>query len=127
LRRPLTLIALGLFLLGLEVATGAVFLALARLGTGMRAVLAGDEFLVSTPRYLVGLALVLAGVGLYGGVYWADLMKLRVVVGGEVCPKCGTNTRRVRRRSWHRALAKVFDVQVTRRHCERCGWSGLAT
>ena len=127
LRRPLTLIALGLFLLGLEVATGVVFLALARLGAGMRAVLVGDEFLVPKPRYVAGLALMLAGAGLYGGVRWADAIQRRVAVGGEACPKCGTATRRVRRRAWHRLLTRVFDVRVTRRHCERCGWSGLAT
>jgi ribosomal protein S27AE len=127
LRRPLTLIALGLFLLGLEVATGVVSLAAARLGTGMRAVLEGDEFLVPAPRYLAGLALALAGVALHGGVHWADVIKRRVAVGGEACPQCGATTRRVRRHSWHRVLAKVFDVRVTRRHCERCGWSGLAT
>jgi ribosomal protein S27AE len=127
LRRPLTLIALGLFLLGLEVATGVVSVAAARLGVGMRAVLNGEEFLVPASRYLTGLALMLAGAALYGGVYWSDLIERQVAVGGDACPKCGTTTRRVRRHSWHRVLARVFDVQVTRRHCERCGWNGLAT
>ena len=127
LRRPLTLIALGLTLLGLEVATGVVSLTLARLGAGLGAVLSGDEFLVSTPRYLTGLALMLVGIALYGGLLWADRLERDVAVAGEICPKCGNDTRRVRRHSWHRALAKLFDVQVTRRYCERCGWSGLAT
>ena len=104
-----------------------VSLTASRFASGMRAVLAGDEFLVPAPRFLAGFALALAGVALYGGVHWADLMKQRVAVDGEGCPKCGATTRRVRRHSWHRVVAKVFDVRVTRRHCERCGWSGLAT
>ena len=127
LRRPLTLLALGLFLLGLEAATGVVSLAVTRLATGLDAVLSGDEFLVSAPRYLIGLALALGGIALYGGVYWAEMIQRSVAVDGEACPNCGTNTRRVRRRPWHRVLSRIFDVRVTRRHCERCGWSGLAT
>jgi ribosomal protein S27AE len=127
LRRPLTLIALGLFLLGLEVAAGVVSLTAARFGTGVWAVLAGEEFLVPAPRFLAGAGLVLTAALLYGGMHWADLIKRRVTVDGDECPRCGTTTRRVRRRGWHRTLAKLFDVRVTRRHCERCGWSGLAT
>jgi len=127
LRRPLTLIALALLLLGLQVATGVVSLTVVRLWTGSRAILNGDEFLVSAPRYLGGLALILGAVSLYGGVRWADRIEKKVAASGEVCPRCGSETRRVRRRPWHRVLARIFDVRVTRRHCERCGWNGLAT
>jgi hypothetical protein len=117
----------GLFLLGLEVAIGVVSLSASRLGEGLRAAVSGDEFLVSAPRYLSGLALMLVAAALYGGVRWAERVKREVIVSGELCPKCGNVTRRVRRRSWQRAVAKVFDVRVTRRYCEGCGWSGLAT
>ena len=125
-RRPITVIALGLLLRGVEVATGAVSLAAVRLGAGAKAVLGGDEFLVSAPRYLSGLALALGGAVLYGGLLGVELVQ-RHIAGGDLCPKCGTHTRRVRRRAWHRVLSRTFGGHVTRRHCERCGWSGLAT
>ena len=127
LRRPLTLLALGLFLFGLEVATGGPSLAVARLWTGGRALAAGDEFLVSVPRYVIGLALTLGGTALYGALLWADLASKHVTADGSVCPNCGTHTRRVRRRGWHRVLSRVIGASVTHRRCERCGWNGLTT
>jgi hypothetical protein len=126
LRRPLTLLATGLLLLGIEVATGVVSLGVVRLGTGARAVLSGDEFLVSAPRYVAGLILTLAGTALFVGLGWAERIRRGVVAAGEQCPTCGAGTRRVRRYAWHRLMARIFDLEVTRRRCERCGWSGLA-
>lgn len=127
MRRPLTLLSLGLLLLGIEVATGVVSLGAVRFGTGARAVVRGDEFFVSTPRYLVGVTLTLAGAALYCGLRWAQVVRRSAAEGAEHCPSCGAETRRVRRSAWHRLVARVFDVRLKRRHCERCGWSGLAT
>jgi hypothetical protein len=124
--RPLTVIALALFLLGLEVATGVVSLAGARLWAGSRAVAGGDEFIVSPARYVSGVAMCAAAVAFYGGLLWVGWMQ-RQLAGGDLCPNCGAQTRRVRRRAWQRALFRTLDAEVTRRHCGRCGWSGLAT
>ena len=124
MRRPLTLAALGLLLFGLELATGAVSLTAVRLGTGLSALLAGEEFLVSGPRYVIGVAL--AATGLYGSLLWAERAQRKIMVGGSTCPECGTQTRRVRRRRRHRILSRIIETSVTRRQCERCGWNGLA-
>ena len=127
LRRPLTLLALGLFLFGLEVATGGPSLVVARLWTGSRALVAGDEFLLSASRYVIGLALTLGGMAVYGALLWADLARKHITAEGSVCPNCGTHARRVRRRGRHRVLSRVIGASVTRRRCEHCGWSGLTT
>ena len=113
-------------LLGIEVATGAVSLAVARLFAGLGAVLAGDEWLVSPPRYLSGVVIVLAGALLLAAVLWAEIQSRRILTEGSTCPNCGTSTKRVRRRKRHRILARILETQVTRRQCERCGWNGLA-
>lgn len=127
MRRPLAVAALALILFGTEVATGVVSLAAARLWMGVGAFLAGDDLLVATPRFVTGLVLIAAGAGLYGALLWAEGARRRLTEGGSVCLDCGTPTRRVRRRPSQRFLARVLEMAVTRRHCERCGWSGLAT
>jgi hypothetical protein len=126
LRRPLTFAALALMLFGVEVATGAVSLGAVRLWTGFGAFLDGDEGVVSTARYVSGLAILLSGAILFFGMLWADRVSGRILTEGSVCPNCGTATKRVRRRKRHRILSRILETNVTRRHCERCGWNGLA-
>lgn len=126
MRRPLTLAAITLVLFGVEVATGAVSLAVVRLWTGLGALLAGDEAVISTPRYVIGLALIVSGVTLAGAIAWAEHAGGRIARVGESCPRCGTSTVRVRRRKRHRILSRILETNVTRRQCERCGWNGLA-
>ena len=128
MRRPLAAIAAGLLLLGVQLATGAVSLAVARLGAGAVALGAGEEFLVSAPRFLGGVVLILGGLATGGALLAAELLEGRYPVAqGDLCPNCGTHTQRVRRRAWHRILARASGARVTRRRCERCGWTGLAT
>ena len=68
MRRPLTVAAITLIVLGIEVATGAFSVAAVRLWVGLVAFLTGNEFVVSGPRYLTGVLLALAG----GVMLWAD-------------------------------------------------------
>ena len=124
--RPLTFVACALLLLGIEVATGAVSLAALRLATGLGALLSGDEYVISAPRYLSGVAILLASAGLLAALAWAESERRAIHPEGESCPQCGTPTKRVRRRKRHRILSRILEANVTRRHCERCGWNGLA-
>ena len=114
-------------MLGAEVATGAVSLAAARLWTGLVALLRGQEAVISAPRYVSGVALLLAGVGLYAAMLWAERQRGTMVADGSRCPNCGSATKRVRRRKRHRLLSRMLETNVQRRRCERCGWSGLAS
>jgi len=57
---------------------------------------------------------------------WAERAQGEIRTEGSVCPNCGTQTKRVRRRKRHRILSRILETGVTRRSCERCGWSGLA-
>jgi hypothetical protein len=125
LRRPLRLLATGLILLGTEVATGAVSLAFVRLWLGFQAVVSGSEFVIATPRYLIGVAILLGAVGVIAGMVWVEGARRQIVPDGSACPNCGTLTKRVRRRRRHRLLSRVLETSVTRRRCGRCGWSGL--
>lgn len=127
MRRPLTLVALGLILLGIEIATGAVSVAAVRLWVGLTATIAGDEYVIPGPRYLVGVVILLAGTALGVALLWAEAERRRIITEGSGCPKCGTPTKRVKRRARHRFLSRIIEANVTRRHCERCGWNGLAT
>ena len=124
--RPLTFVALALLLLGLEVATGAVSLAVVRLGTGFSAVLSGDEYAISAARYLSGVAILLTGGGLLTALAWAESERRTIRSEASTCPNCGSATKRVRRRKRHRILSRILETNVTRHHCERCGWNGLA-
>ena len=48
-----------------------------------------------------------------------------IEIGGSVCPVCGTESQRVRRRRRHRLLSMLLEARVTRRQCLKCGWRGL--
>ena len=126
MRRPLTVAALGLMLLGLEVATQAVSVVAVRLWVGFTASFSGNQFVVSGPRYVTGVLLAVAGGVLLAVLFWADQAQGEIRIEGSICPNCGTQTKRVRRRKRHRILSRVLETQVTRRSCERCGWSGLS-
>ena len=126
MRRPLTVAALGLMLLGLEVATQAVSVVAVRLWVGFTASFSGSQFVVSGPRYVTGVLLVVAGGVLLAVMFWAEQAQGEIRTEGSICPNCGTQTKRVRRRKRQRILSRVLETQVTRRSCERCGWSGLS-
>ena len=127
MRRPLSLLATALLLLGTEVATGAVSMAAGRLWLGIKIVGTGGEFVVSTPRFLIGCVILLSGAAVFVGVLWAETARGKILLDGAACPNCGTRTKRVKRRKRHKVLSRMIETEVTRRHCERCGWSGLAS
>lgn len=121
--RPRTLAAIGLMLFGLEVATGAVSVVVVRLWAGLTPFLTGSEFVVSGPRYLTGVLLILTG----GVMLWAARFREGIWTKRSACPNCGVQTRRVKRRKWDRILPRILKIDVTRQSCMRCGWSGLST
>lgn len=126
MKRPLAAAAIALMLFGVEIATGTLSLAAERLWLGLDAAVFGKEFIVPVGRVLGGTAALLAGLGLAALVLYAEAERDRILLDGAVCPKCGTHTKRVKRRIRHRILSKILEMDVTRRRCERCGWRGLA-
>ena len=112
-------------LLGVEVATGAVSLGAARLWVGLTALFAGDGFVVSRARYVSGMWILLVGAAMLGTVLYAESARVAIEAGAGVCPRCGTETQRVRRRRRHRVLSLLLEANVTRRQCPKCGWRGL--
>ena len=89
------------------------------------------------PLTLAALALMLFGVEVVTGAVPLAAVRLwtgfgaRVggeesVISGLCAPPCLTATKRVRHRKQHKILSRILETNVTRRHCERCGWNGLA-
>ena len=126
MRSPFRLLALGFVVLGLELSTQAVSLAVGRLGAGFTAVLNGTEMHVSSGRFLVGAGALLFGmVVLMVGVV-LDRLERRLAKAGDRCPTCGSGTNRVKRKRAHRIVAMLMGHRVTRRQCEECNWVGLS-
>lgn len=126
MKRPLAVAAIALMLFGVEIATGTLSLAAERLWLGLNAAFFGEQFVVPVSRVLAGTAALLVGLGLAALVLYAEAKGDRILLDGAICPKCGTQTKRVKRRVRHRILSKILEMDVTRRRCERCGWRGLA-
>ena len=126
MRRGLVITSLGLTLAGLELSTEALTLVLARLQSGLMAILAGVEFQVGAPRFLLGVLLLVAGVVLGGLTLWSAKVWKSVTRVGRSCPDCGDRTKRVKRKRWHRFVSRLTGETFTRRSCEHCGWNGLS-
>ena len=126
MRRILSVLSFGLILLGLELSTKAISLAVARLSAGFTAVASGLEFHVSTLRFAGGVAALAAGLIAAGLVVWLAGAESRVTTGGDSCPACRGDTRRVKRRLSDKVLAAFMGQRLTRRRCETCTWSGLS-
>lgn len=126
MRRGLAFASLFLVVTGLELATEALSLVLARLRAGMGALLSGAEFHVSPFRFGVGSTALVVGLAIGALLIWSGTRRHEVASVGVVCPQCGNRTRRVKRKEWQRILAVLMDERLTRRRCETCGWSGLS-
>lgn len=126
MRRGLVIASLGLTLLGLELSTEAVSLVLARLRAGTAALLAGVEFHVEAPRFVLGSLMLAAGLVLGVLTLWSARVWKGVVRVGKSCPRCGDRTKRVKRRRWQRVASRLVGESLSRRDCEHCGWSGLS-
>ena len=126
MRRTLSVLSFGLILLGLELSTKAISLAVARLSAGFTAIASGLEFHVSTLRFAGGVAALALGLGVVGLLLWLTRAESRVTAVGDSCPACAGDTQRLKRRLSHRVLAALMGHRLTRRRCDACGWSGLS-
>jgi hypothetical protein len=118
--------ALFFLLAGLELSTEGISLVVARLRTGMGALLAGNEFHVSGLRFSVGVGALTLGVAILALLAWSARHRNDVAVVGTACPQCGNHTRRVKRKGWQRLLSVMLGERLVRRRCAHCGWAGLA-
>ncbi|MFQ5536988.1 MAG: hypothetical protein ACE5GJ_06005 [Gemmatimonadota bacterium] len=126
MRRGLAVLSLLLILIGLELSTEAVSLVVSRVEAGVTALRSGVGFQVGAPRFLIGLGMVTVGFGIWMLFIWSARVRRAVTAAGRLCPQCGGETRRVKRRKWHRLLAVLLGHRITRRKCEVCGWVGLS-
>lgn len=126
IRRGLAFASALLVLAGLEMSTEGISLVLARLRTGMGAILAGTEFHVSGFRFAVGVGALALGLTILIVLVWSNRHRHDAATVGSACPQCGNHTRRVKRKGWQRLLSLVLGERLVRRRCEHCGWQGLA-
>jgi len=125
LRRTLEVISLGLFLVGLELATGTPSLTITRLQETLAYPLGSDGGEGVEWGALAGIGLILMAVVLAG---MTVLVRYREeeIQDHLWCPKCGGRTKRVRRRTRHRVLGRIVGKAISARHCPDCGWRGLS-
>lgn len=126
MRRGLSLLPVVLVLVGVELSTEAVSVALVRLRSGVMAVLTGVEFYLPKMRFGAGLLALSLGLVLWGLLLWAARQRRVLASMGRECPKCGGDTRRVSRTELQRWLGALMGEQVTRQTCANCGWTGLS-
>lgn len=126
MRRSLAFISLALILVGLELSTEALSLTFSRLKAGVGAILAGAEFHVPAFRFEVGVGALVLGLVVAISLLWSARARVEVRAVGHMCPNCGSQTRRVKRRKRHKLLAIMMGENIARRRCETCGWVGLS-
>jgi len=126
MRRGLSLLPVVLVLVGVELSTEAVSVALVRLRSGVMAVLTGVEFYLPKMRFGAGLLALSLGLVLWGLLLWAARQRRVLASMGRECPTCGGDTRRVGRTELQRWLGALMGEPVTRQTCANCGWTGLS-
>jgi len=124
LKRTLEVVSLILILVGIELATGAFSHALEQLERVYRALSVGNEPEVSLIRFALGVLLVLLGAIILAVILWARLTA-RAIGASSSCPRCGGETKRIRRRERDRFLGMILSMPINRRVCRDCGWRGL--
>ena len=126
MRRGLSYLPVVLVLVGVELSTEAVSVALVRLRSGVLAVMSGVEFYLPKMRFGAGLLMLFLGLVFWVLLLWAA--RQRTVLGSmrRACPGCGGDTRRVRRSELQRWMGALMGEQVTRQACDSCGWTGLS-
>jgi hypothetical protein len=125
LRRTLEVLSLGLFLLGLELATGTPSLTITRLRETLAHPLGSDEADGVPWRSLAGIGLIGFGIVLAGVTVFVRYRQgaIQEHVG---CPKCGARTTRVRRGVWQRVMGRLVGKSTSARLCGDCGWRGVS-
>ena len=126
MRRSLAVVSLALILIGLELSTEAISLIFSRIEAGFGAILAGAEFHVPAFRFELGVVALVIGLGLAVVLYWSARASVEIRAVGHMCPHCGSQTRRVKRRKRHKLLSVIMGEHIARRRCEVCGWVGLS-
>ena len=126
MRRALAISSVVAILLGVEMSTEAVSLAMARFQAGFQALFAGVDFHVSPARFTVGILAVFIGLAFAALIVWSSGVRRKVNSVGTACPDCGNHTKRVKRTNKQRMLSYLLGKGLTRRKCEICGWSGLS-
>ena len=125
MRSRLPLIAAITFVLGLELSTGFLEYIVSQYRDGIETFLNPNI----QPDYLgmiAGTLLILSGAAGMGLWLWTMVM-LQDVTNSDLCPECGSETRRVRRTPSQRLLSMIARIRVSRRSCSRCSWNGLTT
>ncbi len=120
----LLLFSTVVLLAGLELATGFAEYIVRQFRDGVETFLNPNL----QPDYLGvvgGSVLILVGLTGIGVWTWARLMT-RGMSFTDLCPDCGSETRRVRRQWSHRVASMVSGHRLNRRACKRCSWKGLS-
>jgi hypothetical protein len=125
LRRTLEVISLALFLLGLELATGTPSLTIARLQETIAYPLGSDGAESVEWRVLGGLVVMVVAL-ILAALTVMVRHRTKGIQSHAGCPKCGADTKRVRRNAWQRMLGGVVGKALSARHCGDCGWKGAS-
>lgn len=126
MRRFVSLLSLVVMLVGLELGVEMVSLTWARIGAGVSAITNGLEMHVSPARFVTGVLLFVGGFTVWFAVTWLGRMEQRISAVGDYCPRCRSETKRVKRSRFQRIVSSAMRDEVASRECDQCGWSGLA-
>ena len=125
MRHILEVISAGIFLAGLELAVGTLSLTITRLRETFTNTLASDGADGGQWRFVAGIGLMVLAVVL-AVVTVLTRYRQRGIQEHDWCPRCGAQTRRVRREIQHRILSRLVGKSFSARHCGNCGWRGLS-
>ncbi len=126
MRRGLTALSLGLLISGLELSAQTFSVTVGRIQAGFAALAGGAEFHVGPARFVTGVVFLGVGLVLVGLIVWSARAQAQVGTVGTMCPQCGNETRRVKRKEWQRLLSALLGERLTRRRCDSCHWAGLS-
>ena len=125
MRRVLEVVSALLFLAGLELAAGTLSGTVSRIEQTLRITFGGTSFVAPAPEFGVGLVLIVFGGFVWILAIWANRQS-KTIQAGPNCPRCSSETSRLKRTALDKLLAALLGFRVTRRRCEQCSWGGLS-
>jgi len=125
-RRIASVLSVAGVLLGLELATKALSLAMGRVGSGFSAIMSGLDSHVSTARFLSGVLLLVVGLMTVLVLTALAHAEQTMARNGDRCPSRKGDTQRVKRTKAQKVFERLLGRELSARHCEDCGRSGLA-